>query len=197
MQHAGAVQSGDAEGRDRAVGPLEHGAMHRGLDLERFVEQRAVRLTHLIVRRPGIEAANRAVEEIAAVFQCQFVSRRADHAVHGVRDAHLLIEGEAYDRQADLRGAVDLEVRTDQMRLVVGEVVRTPGQVRVLQQHRLAARRLRARDGPGVGPVFTNVPIVGDRRVAFAAERRRCDVDKVGQPVRVRDNVDARERQDL
>ena len=76
------------------------------------------------------------------------------------------------------------------MRLKVGEVVDVPTEVRVLQEHRFAAGRTTSGDCPGVRAVFP-------RCFALAAEMGRGDVNVVGEPMRMRDDIDPSDREYL
>ncbi|MNI45657.1 hypothetical protein D3C73_1000950 [compost metagenome] len=79
------------------------------------------------------------------------------------------------------------------MRLVVGEVVRRPGQVRVLQQQGVPIGRLARRHSPGVGSLIGQV-----RRVALAqGAAGRRDIEEVHQAMGVGHHVGAGDRQHL
>ena len=172
--------------------------MHGGPDLQGLLDERSVLLSHPVRRGAGLEGQCLAVEDIAPILQGQPVGGGTHHPVDRVRDPHLLVEREAHNRQADLRGPVDLETGPDQMGLVVGEVVDVPAEVRVLQEHRPAAGGPAACDGPGVGSILARVAIGRSlrRMLALTPEGGRGDVDVIHQAVGVSHHVDPRDRQD-
>ena len=197
VQHARPVQAGHAQRDDGLVGALEDRPVHGGPDLERLVHDRPVGLPQLIADGLYLEGLHLAVEHVSAVLERQLVGGGAHHPVDGVRDAHLLVEGEAHDGQADLGGAVDLEVGRDEVGFVVGEVVHVPPEVGILQQHGLAAGGLLARDGPGVRAVLADVALGRARRgrLPFSAEVGRGHVDVVHEAMRVGHHVHAAHRE--
>ncbi len=191
LQHEGAVQPGHLDRHQRAVPADEHRALDAGADLHRLGLERAVPApdAHGLLRDG--EFARLAVEHIAILTgRRQLVGRRPQDGVDRVGEAEMVVEDEAQHRQADLGRAIHLEPRPRQLGLVIGEIAGRPGQMRIGQQHRMAARRARRRHRPGVGPAGRPL----DRRQHLLLG---SDIDVVHQPMGVRHHIDAADRQDL
>ena len=194
LQHAGAIEAGDAHG-DRLSVHIEHRAVHAVALYEALALQAAVALADQ--QRFGDAAIGHhlAVKQIAAGRFLQRKARRTQHVVDRVGKTQIVVEGKAQHRQTDLRCAIDAVARRGDLRLVVGEQRRRPRQVWIGQQHRRAIARALRGDGPAVGTAGIAVPVIAD--TGWLEVRRRCehaahrgDIEELNQPVGVGHHID-------
>ena len=176
LEHLRTIEARHTHGEGDTVLVEDDGAVHATADVQPLLAERAVGLFHLQRLGLALKGPQLSVEQILSVFHGQAVKIDGIDRVDRASPARVPVESDDGHRKANLRRAELIVVRPDLMHLHVPIEGIAPRQMRIDDQHRLAARRMRRADRPRVGSCH---------RFAF------------GRRLQLRDGVVANERADL